>query len=260
MQDRYAGDIGDYVKLAFLRQLEEANACKALGVAWYRVPNEDGKEDGRYIRYLSEPDYWQEFCPETFTALARVVCEERSVARLQATGLLKTTCFHGVPLNARDSRKGSRGAARDEWFSSVKEAVRDCDLVFVDPDNGIAAGGFDVEDHRSHKSIAMGELVSLGEGSRGLVIYHHQTRSAGGHLVEVDRLHEQLRGTGLIPAGSLRARPWSPRLFILINASGDQVAIAKRFAERWVGEVDWFPAGESAASRTLQMRERRSRA
>ena len=44
MQDRYAGDIGDFVKLGLLRAL--SSGCK-LGIAWYRFPDEDHNGDER---------------------------------------------------------------------------------------------------------------------------------------------------------------------------------------------------------------------
>ncbi len=37
MQDRYAGDIGDFVKLGLLRAISPGYA---LGLAWYHVPDE----------------------------------------------------------------------------------------------------------------------------------------------------------------------------------------------------------------------------
>ena len=48
MQDRYTGDIGDYGKLGMLRYL--AAAGPRVGVNWYRTPDEDHNEDGKFIR------------------------------------------------------------------------------------------------------------------------------------------------------------------------------------------------------------------
>jgi nicotinamidase-related amidase len=260
MQDRYAGDIGDYVKMALLRRLEQRGGCRALGVAWYRVPNQGGNEDGRYTNYLFDPDYWSAFCPATFAALKRVVDEDRSVEHLQATGLLERTRFHAHRLDARKHAHGSRREKRgNDWFAGVLKALHECDLVFVDPDNGIAANGFDPEGAESHKSITLEELSALARDRRALVIYHHQTRNKGGHLAEIDALHELLRAAKLEPAGSLRAHPWSARLFIFVNATDELARVAQDFAEHWRGEVDWFPANESAAARTLPKRRRRKR-
>lgn len=48
MQDRYTGDIGDYGKLGLLRCL--AASGLRVGVNWYRTPDEDHNEDGKFIQ------------------------------------------------------------------------------------------------------------------------------------------------------------------------------------------------------------------
>jgi hypothetical protein len=119
MQDRYAGDIGDYFKFALLRCLEPGASRQTLGVAWYRVPNEQGNEDGKYTLYTENPDYWRGLCLAIFTELARIARDGagRSVAALQATGLLGKTVFHSdyVPTPAAAHRERERG----KWFKDV---------------------------------------------------------------------------------------------------------------------------------------------
>jgi hypothetical protein len=51
MQNKYVGDIGDYVKLAILRALSPGYQ---LGVAWWLVPDEEHKKDGRHVDYLGK--------------------------------------------------------------------------------------------------------------------------------------------------------------------------------------------------------------
>ena len=50
MHDRYVGDIGDYGKLGLLRSL--AAAGLRIGVNWYRTPDENHNEDGKFTQYL----------------------------------------------------------------------------------------------------------------------------------------------------------------------------------------------------------------
>lgn len=66
MEDRYAGNIGDYVKLALLRQL---SAGRNLGIAWYLYPDEGHNVNGRHIGYLNLPHRWRHLDPELFDAL-----------------------------------------------------------------------------------------------------------------------------------------------------------------------------------------------
>jgi len=69
MQNRYVADIGDYVKLAILRQLA---AGKRVGVAWWLVPDESHNGDGGNRQYLKRPDEWKRFDPDLFEALLKI--------------------------------------------------------------------------------------------------------------------------------------------------------------------------------------------
>jgi hypothetical protein len=62
MKDQYAGDISDVLKFAFLRAL--AGSDRMLGVAWYYVPGDDGRTDGRHLEWRNEPA-WQRIDPES---------------------------------------------------------------------------------------------------------------------------------------------------------------------------------------------------
>src|ERR1035441_1110889 len=59
MQDRYAGDVGDFGKLGLLRHLcgrasPHTHPTLAPGVIWYRVADETHNGDGRHISYLKK--------------------------------------------------------------------------------------------------------------------------------------------------------------------------------------------------------------
>jgi hypothetical protein len=60
MQDRYAGDIGDFVKLGLLRAISPGYA---LGLAWYHVPDEGHNDDGRHIGYTAQPETYSALDP-----------------------------------------------------------------------------------------------------------------------------------------------------------------------------------------------------
>ena len=51
MQNRYTGDIGDYVKYGLLRTLSDG---QRLGMAWYLFPDEDHDRDGHHGDYLHD--------------------------------------------------------------------------------------------------------------------------------------------------------------------------------------------------------------
>jgi hypothetical protein len=79
MQDRYAGDVGDFIKLGLLRALSPG---RKLGVAWYRFPDEDHNSDGRHVSYLEQSDRYGSLDPALLDHLRNVVKNERSIASL----------------------------------------------------------------------------------------------------------------------------------------------------------------------------------
>ena len=74
MQNRYVGDIGDYLKLGILRALSPGFH---LGIAWWLFPDESHNRDGRHISYLSHPDQWRHFDPDLFDTLREIVFTRR---------------------------------------------------------------------------------------------------------------------------------------------------------------------------------------
>ena len=80
MQNKYVGDIGDYVKLAILRALSPGYR---IGIAWWLVVDEHQKKDGRHTSYLCEPEKWRRFDPSLFDGL-------RQICRLQSSQCYST--------------------------------------------------------------------------------------------------------------------------------------------------------------------------
>jgi hypothetical protein len=139
MQNRYVGDIGDYVKLAILRALMPS---ERLGVAWWLYPDEVHNADGRHVGYLRRPAEWRAFDPELFDGLAAVVeGGRRRVQAMQDAKLLPGAAFCDeiIPTGGTPAeRRGGRVA----WFRRVQERVAGCSLVFADPDNGLETAGY----------------------------------------------------------------------------------------------------------------------
>ena len=225
LQDRYAADIGDYVKLALLRCL---SAGRRLGVAWYLYPDEGHNADGRHTTYLQNRDRWRHLDPDLFDGLLRVVEGRCSVRALQETGLIEGS-FSAELLVSATLPWSSRESWRSGWFERVRLALADAEIVFADPDNGL------VDDSPKRlrrktfgKQISLREVRALAEG-RVAIIYHHNTRRKGGHDAEVNHWLTEL-GDGAI---AIRANSYSCRTFFVLNP--DQVVRDRTvsFCKRW---------------------------
>lgn len=224
MQDRYAGDVGDFVKLGLLRALSPG---KKLGIAWYRFPDEDHNGDGRHISYLSKPELYRHLDPELFDHLSEVVRDERTIGSLTKV-LVGIEAFNdSIDLASVPARR--RREWRDAWFQRMIDSLFDCDLVFADPDNGVV----DDADNRKGaakygKQIPVREIQDFARG-RSAVIYHHNTRRKGGHNAEVDHWLREFETPGL----AVRATAYSPRTFFVLNPDDEMANRVRSFCKKW---------------------------
>ena len=230
MQDRYVGDIGDFVKYGLLRALGKG---KCLGVAWYLHPDYDttSSGDGRHIEYLQKPDDWRHLDSELFGTLKELVDEgRRSVAEIQCSNILENAVFADEPLNNVDGvAVRDRKCRRREWFERVKDALSDCDLVFADPDKGLYPDdGFKPTIKENVERIPLSEALALAEG-RPAVIYHHNGRHSGGHRKEIQKWMNRLP----IHVHAYYWRGYRNRTFFVINADFKIERRLEKFAERW---------------------------
>jgi len=202
MQDRYTGDIGDYVKYGLLRAVTKG---KRLGVAWYLF-HPGGKEkvnaDGGKVRYLNESVRWRDYDPELFDFLQQIVNQnKRKVSQIEKSGLLGSTRFSNEILEHSTQTLSHYYQQRYDWrlgwFDRVQHALQDCDVVFADPDNGLCEDDkFKPGRVKDWKRLPFREAKALAE-NRTAIIYHHNTRRKGGHRCEIAYWIHKLGGDTL---------------------------------------------------------------
>ena len=202
MQDRYAGDIGDFGKYGLLRALcgeDEHGAALDLGVLWYAFEGdrERAPNDGRRIDYLDPPDERLRECdPDLFQRMRDIVSGgNRSISAVEQGGALPPrTLFHGEKLHfERTERPLARAKKRQDWLARGLDALEGADLVFADPDNG-------VEVPSVHPLVASGpkyayydDLIPCWDRGQSLIIYQHATRGGGGMGLQIALRIEELR-------------------------------------------------------------------
>lgn len=124
MQDKYAGDIGDFGKLGLLRVLQK-NGLK-IGVNWYKTANENDKNDGKYA---IDKKYF--ICDsELAKALNSIFNGKRTIESIESKNLIKNAKYYSAELKSDN---------RHKWHSDALKEMNDRDIVFLDPDNGLVA-------------------------------------------------------------------------------------------------------------------------
>ena len=170
MQDRFAGDVGDYGKFALLKIL--CQNCK-LGVVWYLVPDETHTHDGKFTNYA----HLKHLEPGLFWKLQKVLKGKRSVRAVQKSGILtQTTVYYDPLLSFKGISPGDRLKVRAKWVGGALEKTRKCQIVFLDPDNSIEPQSIKSHHLRGPKFVYLDEVKRFFERGQSLIIYHHLGR------------------------------------------------------------------------------------
>ena len=150
MQNRYIGDVGDFGKYGLLRFLsgmtDDKDSQLRLGLVWYLHPNEGSSADGKFVSFLmpTEKDDKSEYrncdCELWGKLRDMVLRNARCVYCAQGAGILPDdTAFYDAPLHFPPQMpKPTRQEVRKFWLSGALQKTNGADMVYLDPDNGIA--------------------------------------------------------------------------------------------------------------------------
>ena len=173
MQNRYAGDIGDFGKLGLLRTLYAAGL--SVGVNWYLNPNLTSKElnnkDGKFVGYSQYKN-----CDEQlYSELQKIISfGQRNVSSLENNNILHAK-FYSTPFDFFGKSKSERVDFRCKWHENALKTLSGVDVVFVDPDNGLivrsAAGTT-----RANKYVEPSELTDYYSQGASVIYYQHKAR------------------------------------------------------------------------------------
>ena len=222
MQDRYTGDIGDFGKLGLLRQLERTGL--SIGVNWYRTPDETHNGDGLHIGYLQK-DAYRSCDPQLLSALGQIVWSgRREISALEQAGVLSARYF-GRLLDSSGGDKITRQAVRMGWHMQALQALHGCDIIFVDPDNGLMVPSADGT-AKSNKYVLPYELAEYYHAGSSIIYYQHKARRPDEFYIDQ---HRQLVSSGAFPDASslgLKFTRTSLRYYFFVIRPEHEAAIA----------------------------------
>jgi hypothetical protein len=183
MQDRYVGDVGDYGKYGLLRLLSSPKPLGLgllTGLVWYRVANEEHNSDGRHIGYLKDPCY-RACDPDLYDRLKAIVESPcRRIADVEIGGILPDrTIFFSDILTYSGIAPCDRLRHRRAWLDAALICTDTCQVVFLDPDNGIETPSCGPRTLKAPKYVLWSELTQWAARPKtSLLVYHHLNRRA----------------------------------------------------------------------------------
>lgn len=253
MQDRCAGDVGDFFKLGLLRWLVSPcpdTQAHRLGVVWYRMPDEYHSLDGTSIDYLDPTSAvgqnLRPLDPDLYDRLRRMVeTGKRSISALVSGGALpagSVSYEQVLTLAGRAPRDPAvRAERRQRWFDEAVDALDPCSLVFVDPDNGLQRDDAATCRSRSEKNACLSEVGRFLERGQSVVAHHHADRPECVADQAMSRMAEIRDQLGVDPLAAVQAARGTTRLYIVIpddrHRSGLEARLRSLQLSPWGSEL-----------------------
>jgi len=238
MKDRYAADVGDFGKFGLLRALCSLRGLPGsrlrLGVVWYRTLDEVASRDGEILNYTRE-DRRNEFrdCdPDLYDVLVQLVrAGRRSLREVERSGILGPSTRYYARLLSYDAipGKAERVETRSRWFRGALRTTEGCQVVFLDPDNGVAPTSVALHHRLAPKYVYDHELQPFIRRRQSLIVYHHLGRSGSGEE-QVRNLLKRMRtlAPNVKAAHALWFHRGTSRVFLIVSAARHSGLLMKR--------------------------------
>ncbi len=183
MRHNFVNDIGDYAKYALLRALcVSSKPTMRLGVIWYLTEHVERNNDGRKRSHLLTAG-WNDLDPELLARMRQIENslqdqDQLSLNLIETSGILPpSTAYFSEPIPHVTGTARQRVSERAAWFERARKAVADCDLVFLDPDNGLEVQSVPITSPQSSKYTTVAEIAALLSNGAGVVLYQHGNRT-----------------------------------------------------------------------------------
>lgn len=229
MQDRYAGDIGDFGKFGLLKFLAAENL--RVGINWYKAepPKSEMNTKGEFLQNDGKHKIKAKYFP-CDEGLARVLLEisehkNRSISMLQNASLLPPSVVYYDAVVTKEQRQ--------QWHADALKTVAACDVVFLDPDNGLIVKSVGKKSAKSVKYVFEEELRDYLSNGKSVVLYNHRPRKK--QDVYFDEMMgrfsniEPLRGAHIFPITFSKG---TTRDYFMIAANSDHAARMRAAAEK----------------------------
>jgi hypothetical protein len=221
VQNRLAGDVGDFFKLGLLRWLTVPSPFAEplrLGVIWFPVAGESGDLDGVDVSYLDRTSVagqdLRPLDPRLYDRLGQLVARrDRSIRALVSSGVLPAdTVSYDEELSVAElspNDPASHVVRRERWFHAAMVAVEPCSLVFIDRDNS----------DRAEKHASLFEVRRLLERGQSVVVSRHSDLGGSFPAEAMECMSDLDEALGVEPLAVVRPSRWPSEMFIVIPAS-----------------------------------------
>ncbi|MGH3696646.1 MAG: hypothetical protein ACRDRX_22105 [Pseudonocardiaceae bacterium] len=216
---------------------------------WYLTVHPELNGDGRRRAHISR-DGWDGLDSELLRKMREIEASLRTrrdlhLSLIEKSGILPSgTVFFSKPLPDMTRLPFDRRRERASWFDQARETVKRCDLIFLDPDNGLEVRSVSLSSRLAGKYATVAEIAALLSTGAGVVFYQHCDRSPW--KIQRARICEQIAlgvgGSG-VTIRSVRFGAFGSRAFFCLTQGQGGIATSMdrglgRFEEKiteWKG-------------------------
>ena len=176
MRDEYVGDIGDFGKYILLKELRViAGTGVKIGINWYY-----NTRPAAAFRYLFDDDY-RRMDHTLFDYL-------RSSYKIKEPRLPDVEEMILKDQNNLFYRKlvPYSQSLRKTWFQESWEKLKEAEIIFLDPDNGIPPD----KDKVTSKQASIDEIKRYYDKGKSIILYQHKNREPNFLAWFKDKLQE----------------------------------------------------------------------
>ncbi len=246
MRDSFVGDIGDFGKFGLLRYLCGVTGPRLdnplrLAVIWYR--NESGSADGNRIGYLNVSDsnnqMYRVCDPVLYDTLQRLVGTSLIAKIKRNIGQISNNCI--LPDNTQYYDVPVPVGKRNDWLRRAFNETYKANLIFFDPDNGLAPKSVKPQHKESPKYIFTDDLKHFAKPRRSFIIYQHLNQRRGTAEERIKSISERLMGELNLarPPQCLWWRRVSDRVYFIIPGTDRHAEILDERLNALIAYSKW---------------------
>jgi hypothetical protein len=236
MKNEYFGDVNDYRKYGLLRLLASGGALR-IGVCWMLTPDDNSTDGGettlRYLKKRNTPR-WSQFDKPLYDGIRHLIWDTTTDAVKKAARTVHHFKGRFVPQSVTwDTVLDDCPIMRQDYFTEMFTTFRrrDVELVFFDPDNGLAGNvghrGIRKGNTASSKHLFCDEVhTCVSHGFSALLYQHFRQRSSQSDRDTLirDVIKEMQAISGLAHLVCFR----TPDVFyVLVPAQGHRLTLLK---------------------------------
>jgi hypothetical protein len=203
---------------------------------WYTTTIPETNSDGKHVNF----SHLRHLDDEVFDRLSELRSKERTIKAVENSGVLPAETVYfakPVPHPNKPTNWELQRQLRAFWVQEALDVVKDADIVFLDPDNGVAPRGMSKSKRVACKYVFPDEIEHFYTARRSVVIYQRQQRRK-----LQDQIQDQLPNLKhLAPVWAVSFHAFSSRIYYVLPAKIHENSLRTRCME--MADGPWGKSG-----------------